>query len=58
MSHTALQADSQISRLHTLSLSKEIGERLRFDLDLDRTVIPLHLLQLMTQFQLAEHPGD
>jgi hypothetical protein len=58
MSHTALQADGQIGRLHTLSLSEEIGERLHFDMDSDRTVTPPHLLQLMTQFQRAEHPGD
>jgi hypothetical protein len=51
MSHTALQADGQISRLHTLSLSKEIGERLRFNLDYYRAVTPLNLLKLMTQFQ-------
>jgi hypothetical protein len=58
MSHTALGDDGQLGRLHTIALSKEIGERLRFDLDSDRTDTPLHLLQLMTQFQRAEHPGD
>jgi hypothetical protein len=58
MSHTALQAHGQISCLHTLSLSKEIGERLRFYLDSDRTLTPLHLLKLMTLFQLADHRAD
>jgi len=58
MSHTAPQRDGQISRLHPLSLSKEIGERLRFNLDSDRTVTPLHLIMLTTLFQLAEHPGN
>lgn len=58
MSHAAPQGDGQISRLHTLSLSKEIGERLRLNLDSDRTVTPLHLLKLMTLFQRAEHPGN
>jgi hypothetical protein len=58
MSHTALQADGHISRLHTIAVSKEIGERLRLGMDSERTVTPLHLVQLMTQFQRAEHPGD
>lgn len=58
MSHTARQGDGQISREHTLALSKEIGERLRLGMDSERTVTPLHLLQLMTQFQRAEHPGN
>jgi hypothetical protein len=58
MSYTALQADGQISRVHTMALSKEIGERLRFGLASERTVTPPHLLKLMTQFQLAEYPGN
>ena len=58
MSHTVLQADGQISRLHTIALSKEIGERLRCGMDSDRTVAPLHLLKLMIQFQRAEHSAD
>jgi hypothetical protein len=58
MSHIVLQADGQISRLHTIALSKEIGELLRFGMDSDRTVAPLHLLKLMTRFQRAEHPAD
>jgi hypothetical protein len=58
MSLTALQAVGLIGRLHTLSLSEEVGERLRCNLDSDRTVTPPHLLKLMTQFQLVEHSGD
>ena len=54
MSHTAPQGDRQISRVHTLSLSKEIGERLRFNLDSDRAVAPLHLIKLMTLLQRAD----
>jgi hypothetical protein len=58
MAHTALQADGQISRPYIIALSKEIGERIRFGMDSDRTVAPLYLLKLMTQFQRAEHPVD
>ena len=58
MSHTALQAAGQISRLHTIALSTEIGEQLRFGMASERTDAPLQLLQLMTQFQLAEHSSD
>jgi hypothetical protein len=58
MSHTAFQADGQISRLNIIALTEEIGERLRFGLDSDRAATPMHLLQLMMQFQRAEHPGN
>ena len=58
MSHTKLQADGQISHVHTKALSQEIGERLRFGMYPDRTVIPVHLLKLMAQFRLAEYPGN
>ena len=42
--------EGQISRLHRSALRKEIGERLRFDLDRDLTDTPAHLLQLMKRF--------
>ena len=54
MSHTAPKGDGSISRAHNLALRKEIGERLRANLDLDLTDTPLHLLQLMERFQLAK----
>lgn len=53
MSHTAPQGDGQISRVHGMALREAIGERLRFDLDQDRTDTPPHLLQLMKQFKQA-----
>jgi hypothetical protein len=54
MSHTAPKGDGSIGRAHNLALRKEIGERLRADLDLDPTDTPLHLLQLMKRFQSAQ----
>jgi hypothetical protein len=53
MSHTAPKGDGQISRVHSMALREEIGERLRSDLDSYRTDTPLHLLQVMKRFQLA-----
>jgi hypothetical protein len=54
MSHTAPKGDGSISREHSLALREEICERLRANLDLDSTDTPLHLLQLMKQFQSAQ----
>lgn len=53
MSHPAPTGDGSISRAHSLALRKEIGERLRFDLDRDITDPPPHLLRLMEQFRRA-----
>jgi hypothetical protein len=53
MSHTTSKGDGQISRVHSMALREEIGERLRFDLAPGRTDTPLHLLQLMKRFQRA-----
>jgi hypothetical protein len=53
MSHTAPQGDGRISRVDNMALSEAIGERLRSDLDRDRTDTPTHLLQLMQRFKQA-----
>jgi hypothetical protein len=43
MSHAAPTGDGQISRGHNLAIREEIGERLRFNFDSDRTEMPLYL---------------
>jgi hypothetical protein len=55
MPHTPSKGDGQISRVHSMALLEEIGERLRSDMDLDRTEPPLHLLQLMKRFERAAY---
>jgi hypothetical protein len=57
MSHTAPQGDGRISRVDNMALSEAIGERLRSDLDRDRTDTPTHLLQLMKRFKQASRVG-
>lgn len=52
MFQTAPQGDGQISRVNCMAIREEIGERLRSELDQDRTDTPLQLLQLMKRFQL------
>ncbi len=54
MSHTLPRGDGQISRLHNMALSEEIGERLRFYLVSDYNDTPLRFLMLIEQFQRAE----
>jgi hypothetical protein len=50
MSYTAPQGDGRISRVHSMALREEIGERLRAVLDRDPADMPTHLLQLMKRF--------
>ena len=52
MSQTAPQGDGQISHMHYMGIREEIGERLRSELDRNRTDTPLPLRQLLRRFQL------
>jgi len=54
MSHIAAKDDRQISRLHRIALCEEIGERLRFELDLYHVATPPHLLRLMKRFEQSD----
>ncbi|MDB6147442.1 MAG: hypothetical protein JWO45_1106 [Spartobacteria bacterium] len=51
MTYTAPQGDGQISRVHSMALRQEIGERLRSGLDRDLTEMPLRLLLLIKRLR-------
>ncbi len=53
MTDATHQGDGQISRVNNLALRQEVGERLRYSLDLDIGEMPLHLLLLMERLSDA-----
>ena len=51
MTYSVPQGDGQISRVHSLALRTEIGERLRTSLDQGLVEMPPHLLMLMKRLR-------
>ena len=50
MAYISPQGEDQVRRLHSLAISRKIGERLRCSLELEAE-LPPHLLLLMERFR-------
>jgi len=51
MTYCAHEGDAQISRVHSVALCKEIGDRLRTSLDQNPVQMPPHLILLMARLR-------
>lgn len=47
-----------LERAHSRAICREIGERLRFDLDQDTSPLPSRLRELVHQFDQLDARGD